>query len=116
MQRYSDNMSQKDFDAFVQTLEIQQFTHKDVMRCYSIFMKNEYAHSKTGKLSPSVKPTPTKRSKKWTEEEIEALRDGVERFGIGNWTKILENNQELFSINNRTAQNLQKKWNNLQSS
>lgn len=108
-------MSEKDLSNFVQSLEVQQFTHKDVMKCYSIYMKNEYTNSKK-KGSPAKNSNQTKRTQiKWSEEEVNALKSGVEKFG-NNWKQIFEENIELFTQNGRSVKNLRKKYASLKSS
>ena len=48
---------------------------------------------------------------RWTEEEVEYLKEGVERFGIGNWKAIRQN----YSFHRRrTNVDLKDKWRNLQ--
>lgn len=49
----------------------------------------------------------TKRKRvRFTEEEKKALWEGVEEFGVGNWSEILSNYDEVFRKNNRTNVNL----------
>ncbi len=47
----------------------------------------------------------------WTEEEVEFLKEGVVRFGIGNWKTI----RQTYPFNSRrTNLDLRDKWRNLQ--
>jgi len=46
---------------------------------------------------------------KWTEEESNALEEGVKTFGLGNWSKILEEYKSKFHKNRRTR-DLRVKW------
>eukprot|EP00002_Diphylleia_rotans_P009062 TRINITY_DN1906_c0_g4_i1.p1 TRINITY_DN1906_c0_g4~~TRINITY_DN1906_c0_g4_i1.p1 ORF type:complete len:480 (-),score=71.06 TRINITY_DN1906_c0_g4_i1:127-1566(-) len=48
----------------------------------------------------------------WTDEEEKNLIEGVKRFGIGNWTKILSN----YEFQGRKALDLKDKWRNLAKS
>lgn len=43
-----------------------------------------------------------KKSRKWTNEETEALRAGVEKHGFGKWTAILSDSQFASSFDNRS--------------
>ncbi|KAL0261845.1 hypothetical protein SLS55_003277 [Diplodia seriata] len=54
------------------------------------------------------KPEPSKRRKKWTEEETTTLLKGVAKFGIGNWKKILDCPD--FSFDGRTAVDLKDRF------
>lgn len=48
---------------------------------------------------------------RWTEEEVEFLKEGVSRFGLGNWKIIREN----YPFNRkRNNIDLRDKWRNLQ--
>ena len=46
----------------------------------------------------------------FTAEEVEHLEEGIEKFGVGNWKKIL--NHYKFNPR-RTNQDLKDKWRNL---
>jgi len=46
---------------------------------------------------------------KWTDEESKALEEGISKFGMGNWAKILENYRPHFHKNRRTR-DLRVKW------
>ncbi|KAL3668121.1 hypothetical protein V7S43_006984 [Phytophthora oleae] len=48
----------------------------------------------------------------WTVEEEEFLRQGVKKFGVGNWKKILIDGQGVF-FSHRTNVDLKDKWKNL---
>lgn len=51
------------------------------------------------------------RRVRWAEEEVEFLKEGVERFGIGNWKTIRQN----YSFNSkRSNMDLRDKWRNMQ--
>ena len=48
---------------------------------------------------------------KWTDEEVEYLKEGVERFGFGSWKTILN----AYPFHNRRSNvDLKDKWRNLQ--
>jgi ERCC4-type nuclease len=53
------------------------------------------------------------KRRKWTQKEINALKDGVLKYGKGSWRDILDD--PVFSIlNGRTNVNLKDKWRNLE--
>ncbi|XP_043723577.1 uncharacterized protein LOC122670680 [Telopea speciosissima] len=49
--------------------------------------------------------------KKWSSLEEETLRNGVEKYGRGNWKLILNSNREIFT--ERTEVDLKDKWRNM---
>ncbi|XP_075966435.1 telomeric repeat binding factor a [Anarhichas minor] len=49
------------------------------------------------------------RKRKWSEIETNKLKEGVQRFGEGNWTKI----KAYYSFNDRTNVNLKDRWRTL---
>jgi len=51
-----------------------------------------------------IEPKKRKKNKRWTEEETRDLLQGVARFGIGSWKKILLHPD--YTFNNRTAVDL----------
>ncbi|KAM7423863.1 hypothetical protein PAMA_000294 [Pampus argenteus] len=50
--------------------------------------------------------------KKWTEDETQKLRDGVKKFGEGNWSKI----KAYYSLQDRTNVNLKDRWRTIKKS
>ncbi|KAE9598896.1 putative transcription factor MYB-HB-like family [Lupinus albus] len=54
---------------------------------------------------------PRKRKRKWTSLEEETLRDGVNKFGEGNWAAIRGFYSDIFE--NRTGVDLKDKWRNM---
>ncbi|XP_029354433.1 telomeric repeat binding factor a [Echeneis naucrates] len=46
------------------------------------------------------------RKRKWTESETQQLREGVKKFGEGNWGKI----KAYYNFNGRTNVNLKDRW------
>ena len=52
-----------------------------------------------------------KRAQPWLDEEVDALRAGVEKEGEGKWATILKANPEVFL--DRSAVDLKDKWRNL---
>ncbi|XP_063738438.1 telomeric repeat binding factor a isoform X2 [Eleginops maclovinus] len=68
-----------------------------------------YFHAKknTGSTNQSVNRTHSgNRKKKWSEDETQRLKDGVKRFGEGNWSKI----KACFDFKDRTNVNLKDRW------
>ncbi|XP_026233802.1 telomeric repeat binding factor a isoform X2 [Anabas testudineus] len=49
---------------------------------------------------------PSHRKRKWTSSETERLKEGVKRFGEGNWSKI----RTYCKFNDRTNVNLKDRW------
>ncbi|XP_044492487.1 uncharacterized protein LOC123216170 isoform X2 [Mangifera indica] len=52
-----------------------------------------------------------RKKKRWTSEEEQALRNGVQKFGAGNWKVILKSNPNAFA--ERTEVDLKDKWRNM---
>lgn len=122
MIRYSDEASSEEIDKFVKSLPETFFSHKDVMRCYSIFERNEYHRAarclpvNTKATEPaSTPPKPRKQRRVWTDQEIEALKQGVSRFGKKNFSAILKAYPSIFGPSGRTCSQLEKKWSQLTS-
>lgn len=123
MIRFSEDSTQESIDRFISSLPEQFFTHKDVMRCYSIFQRREFhrnAHTfqpaPLANSTPDVSsPKPRKKAKRWTEQEIEALKQGVAKYGKGSWLEILKEFPAAFGPNARNASDLEKKWQRLAS-
>ena len=114
-------MNEKTIDEFIESLPIQHFTHKDVCRCYSICLRNEYrltgeipiAHviEQANRQVVDGKRVPIR----WSSTEIEALKAGVGKFGMRNWSKILGDYPLIFGPTGRTGRDLKKKWLSLES-
>jgi hypothetical protein len=51
---------------------------------------------------------PCRRYKRWTDEETENLREGVERWGT-KWAKILQS----YEFDGRTGVDLKDRWRNM---
>ncbi|XP_048123938.1 telomeric repeat binding factor a [Alosa alosa] len=51
------------------------------------------------------------RKRMWTEEETRWVKEGVERFGVGNWAKI----REAFPFEGRTSVNIKDRWRTMKS-
>ena len=116
MIRFSEDATEKDIDNFIASLPETFFTHKDVMRCYSIYQRREF-HRNAHALKPTeqrLPETPAQKKRKerkvWNENEVEALKQGVEKHGVKNWTAILKEFPTVFGPNGRTAKDLDKKW------
>jgi hypothetical protein len=118
MLRYSEDATEEDLDRFVASLPQKFFTHKDVMRCYSIFQRNEYQRAiRNPAAPPPVRQQPPeqkarKQRRIWSKAELEALKVGVERIGR-NWVGIIKAFPAVFGPTARTAADLEKKWNRL---
>ncbi|XP_030270025.1 telomeric repeat binding factor a isoform X2 [Sparus aurata] len=52
------------------------------------------------------------RKRRWTESETQKLKEGVRKFGEGNWSKI----KSYYSFENRTNINLKDRWRTLKKS
>lgn len=70
---------------------------------------------KKSAVSPVKKdenPKPLRRKRKpWSNVEEDTLRTGVKKYGVGNWTFILNEYKDIFD--DRTAVDLKDKWRNL---
>jgi hypothetical protein len=115
MKRFTEDTTKEELSQFISSLPEQFFTHKDVMRCYSIFQRNEFQRNARAQQLGTVqasstedKPRPAKR--RWTDVEIEAIKRGVERFGAGDWIAVLKAFPTVFGPSGRTAKDLERKW------
>ena len=118
--RFDENMTDSDLDHFASSLKKSAFTHKDVMRCYSIYMRNEYQKKKDNPLFQAThdgfirqraggKRIPVR----WSQAEVDALLEGVKTLGKGNWSKIVQTYPNVFGPTARTGRDLKKKWSTL---
>lgn len=64
---------------------------------------------KPTKPPAKARPTESRKNKKWTEAETKDLLKGVEKYGIGNWTKILKDAEMSFD-ERRTALDLKDRF------
>ena len=71
-------------------------------------------HSKRA-LKEGASPRPKERVR-WTEEETEALRVGVEKWGKGKWREIYAENEALFASRERTLTDMKDRWRNVERS
>ncbi|KAJ8543567.1 hypothetical protein K7X08_006090 [Anisodus acutangulus] len=70
---------------------------------------------KRTKLSPlktyEFKKITRRKPTKWSTLEEDTLRTGVQKYGSGNWTTILDAYRDIFAV--RTAGDLKDKWRNM---
>ncbi|XP_034044186.1 telomeric repeat binding factor a [Thalassophryne amazonica] len=64
---------------------------------------SKYIHGKSDNNTMMVSGH---RKKKWTDAESQKLKEGVEKFGEGNWSKI----KSYYSFKDRTNINLKDRW------
>ena len=64
-----------------------------------------------GEVSGRVDKEPARKRVRWSEAEEAALKDGVQRFGVGNWAEIRENVGGLNA--ERRPTDLKDKWTNM---
>jgi len=72
------------------------------------------ASSKSSKeFRATVRQTPRTEAgrKKYSEEEVDRLLDGIMKFGLGHWADILVENRDIFK--DRTSVDLKDKWRNI---
>lgn len=109
-----------EIEEFIRSLRKRSFTHRDVTRCYSMFVKNEYQQNDDivqqpqeiyGRQRAGGKRIPIR----WSEQETEALKEGVARFGKGNWSRIIGLYPDIFGPTARTGRDLKKKWNSIEN-
>lgn len=119
MLAFDGNISEADLDRFAASLPVKFFSHQNLMRCYSEYMKNEFKSSRetlqASAESYSRQISGGKRvPMRWSDNEVEALKNGVQLFGKGNWTKILDTYNHIFGPTARTGRDLKKKWASLE--
>jgi len=77
-------------------------------------VKTTKKQSKSSKeFRATIRQTPRSEAgrRKYTDEEVDRLLDGVMRYGIGHWADILAENRDVFK--NRTSVDLKDKWRNI---
>ncbi|XP_067345460.1 telomeric repeat binding factor a isoform X2 [Channa argus] len=69
--------------------------------------EESYVNPKSNReLNESTISNSAHRKRKWTDDETQMLKDGVQRFGEGNWSKI----RDYYKITDRTNVNLKDRW------
>lgn len=71
-----------------------------------------YFTSKKRSLDMSTISNSGQRKRKWTESETQKLKDGVKKFGEGNWSKI----KAYYKFKDRTNVNLKDRWRTMKKS
>uniref|UniRef100_A0A665SX98 Uncharacterized protein n=1 Tax=Echeneis naucrates TaxID=173247 RepID=A0A665SX98_ECHNA len=71
------------------------FTAKITLLCFGLMF-----------IVAKCKPRLSDLLQKWTESETQQLREGVKKFGEGNWGKI----KAYYNFNGRTNVNLKDRW------
>ncbi|XP_029955101.1 telomeric repeat binding factor a [Salarias fasciatus] len=66
--------------------------------------------SKNKRQNESTLNNSGNKRKKWTDSETKKLKEGVKKFGEGNWSKI----KSYYSFHDRTNVNLKDRWRTLQ--
>lgn len=46
----------------------------------------------------------------WTDEEVNAIENGIRKFGIGRWSSIHKEYANIFAPNARTSSDIRLKW------
>ncbi|XP_078107836.1 telomeric repeat binding factor a isoform X2 [Sander vitreus] len=67
------------------------------------------SRKKTGSHNESTISNSGNKKRKWSESETKKLKEGVRRFGEGNWSKIMA----YYSFEDRTNVNLKDRWRTL---
>ena len=109
---------------FLNNLPKTKFNYKEILISYSEIISENEKNSKESiienkELINSNLDKPKSNSKRpgipWSNEEVEAIRLGIEKFGVGKWAKILEEYKEVFNKNLRRSGDLGDKWKNLKN-
>lgn len=115
MHVFDANTTDSDIDRFVQSLPINFINHLELCNCYAKFNRDEFKlNQNTPQQSSETFIRQVSGGKRvpmrWSDSEIEALKDGVQAFGKGNWTKILDAYNHVFGPTGRNGRDLKKKW------
>ena len=100
MKRYDSDTTEADIDDFVKTLGCSRIKHKEIVKCYSIFLKNEYFNFLKN------------NDNNWCEIELNCLTEGVRMCGK-DFDKVLQCYSAVFGPKGRTSSDLQNKWEEL---
>ncbi|XP_070685980.1 telomeric repeat binding factor a isoform X2 [Pempheris klunzingeri] len=68
-----------------------------------------FSTRKSGSHNESTVSNSGHKKKKWTESETDMLKEGVKKFGEGNWSKI----RAYYSFKDRTNVNIKDRWRTL---
>ncbi|XP_019215352.1 telomeric repeat-binding factor 2 isoform X3 [Oreochromis niloticus] len=74
--------------------------------------EESYFTSKKRSSDMSTISNSGQRKRKWTESETQKLKDGVKKFGEGNWSKI----KAYYNFKDRTNVNLKDRWRTMKKS
>lgn len=98
MHRYDKETTEADIDRFVDSLGWARLRHRDVVRCYSIYMRNECADFLASANSSA-----------WSKIEVECLTEGI-RLYDEDFERILASYPAVFGVKGRSADDLRRKW------
>ena len=98
-------------EKLIEELPMVFLNYREVLCVYSSYMKDKidvdketrHRENKKGQRKPIT----------WNREEIDALKKGVEKYGVGYWQNIINDYKQVFSRNDRRSRDLYKKWNSL---
>lgn len=103
---------------FSKNLDFQYLGYKDVLSAYSLYVKilteNEQGLSVTNDLITENPDRISSSDHPWSRIEIEALIQGINMHGIGNWSQIRSTFSAIFNEHQRTREDLINEWNLLQ--
>ncbi|XP_073320095.1 telomeric repeat binding factor a isoform X3 [Pagrus major] len=68
--------------------------------------KRDNGNNGNGSHDESNSPNSGHKKRRWTERETQKLKEGVQKFGEGNWNKI----KSYYSFRNRSNINLKDRW------
>ena len=82
-----------------------------IVSCYTVTKVVPTNRQKRASSTVSQETTtaPKRRRLEWSTEEIEFLKKGVDKLGVGKWKEI----RKLYPFNGRSNVDLKDKWRNL---
>lgn len=100
---------------FIESLPIKKVPYTQVLLAMSEI--NKYKQPKNVEKTKVQNPKHCKKrvSIPWTKEEVDAIEDGVKKYGIGHWTLVYDLHRDIFMKNERRSSDIGDKWKNMKT-
>ncbi|EAY02489.1 telomeric DNA binding protein, putative [Trichomonas vaginalis G3] len=112
------------FKEFIDNVPVKKASYSEVLIAMAeskqITQQKPTEYQTFNRTNPLMEKKPEKRPEKrqaipWTQEEVDAIEDGVKKYGIGHWTLVYELHKDIFMKNERKSSDVGDKWKNMKT-